>query len=66
MRSNTTPVTTATTARRRRDDRLEATSVTTGYTTTVRTCAYTFITSPNADRTGWTVVGIRQPSLECE
>ena len=66
LRSSTTPVTTTTQARRRRGDRAEATSVTTGGETTTRTCAYTFITAPNAARTGWTVVGFRRPSLECE
>jgi hypothetical protein len=66
MRSSTTPITTATEAHRRRDGRVGATSVTTGGETRTRSCAYTFMTVPNASRSGWTIVGFRRPSLECE
>jgi hypothetical protein len=62
---DTTPVTAVTTTEKDRKGRRTSETQFVGGNQTMTTCLYTFITTWNPPGNGWTVTGIREPSLEC-
>jgi hypothetical protein len=63
--TDTTPVSAVTTTDKDNKGRKVTQTVYTGGDTTVTNCNYTFLTAWDAQRQGWIVTGIRQPSLDC-
>jgi hypothetical protein len=62
---DTTPITAVSTTDKNKKGRKTTQTQFIGGDTTVTRCLYTFITTWNQQTNGWTVTGIRQPTLEC-